>query len=157
MTRTSAEVHILPGRSAHFTHFALQECTFRPALVSERMGAQGRAMRMAGTLAHYPGPPSEYPDSPESQKYRVSQLDCVIQFAFCYVWQGTECSLPLMSPPPLHPCHQLQHDPVFGFFSLLPDDASALHIILAAEFVGTLLMKRCLSPFVNAKSRPFFC
>ncbi|DBA68524.1 TPA: hypothetical protein ACH3X2_013618 [Trebouxia sp. C0005] len=46
----------------------LKECTFQPAFVSERMAGQGRALKLAGTLAHFPAP-SDYPDSPESHKY----------------------------------------------------------------------------------------
>ena len=51
----------------------MQECTFQPAFVSERMAGQGRALKLAGTLAHFPAL-SDYPDSPESHKYLVSLL-----------------------------------------------------------------------------------
>jgi len=37
------------------------------------MGGQGRALKLAGTLAHFPAP-TDYPDSPESHKYLVSLL-----------------------------------------------------------------------------------
>ena len=53
--------------------YILQECTFQPAFVSERLAGQGRALKLAGTLAHYPAP-ANYPDSPQSNKYLVSHL-----------------------------------------------------------------------------------
>ncbi len=37
------------------------------------MAGQGRALKLAGTLAHVPAP-SDYPDSPESHKYLVGLL-----------------------------------------------------------------------------------
>lgn len=37
------------------------------------MVGQGRALKLAGSLAHYP-PPSDYPDSPDSNKYQVRFL-----------------------------------------------------------------------------------
>ena len=50
----------------------LQECTFHPAFVSERMARQGRALKLAGgALDLYPPPPNG-PDSPDSNKYLVS-------------------------------------------------------------------------------------
>ena len=52
----------------------MQECTFHPALVSEQMVGQGRALKLAGSLAHYPAP-SDYPDSPDSNKYQVKLLE----------------------------------------------------------------------------------
>ena len=55
----------------------LQECTFHPALVSDRLIGQGRALRQAETLAHYPAPPSDYPDSPDSHKYQVYYVLCL--------------------------------------------------------------------------------
>lgn len=67
------------------------------------MGAQGRAMRMAGTMAHYPGPSSDYPDSPESHKYLVSQLPLM-------------SLLPLAMPVTAVASSGL----LFGFCSLLP-------------------------------------
>ncbi len=51
----------------------VQECTFQPAFVSERMAGQGRALKLAGTLAHFPAP-TDYPDSPDSHKYLVGLL-----------------------------------------------------------------------------------
>ena len=37
------------------------------------MAGQGRALKLAGTLAHFPAP-ADYPDSPDSHKYLVGLL-----------------------------------------------------------------------------------
>ncbi|DBA69374.1 TPA: hypothetical protein ACH3X2_012949 [Trebouxia sp. C0005] len=44
----------------------LKECTFQPAFVSERMAGQGRALKLAGTLAHFL-PPLTTPTPQKSQ------------------------------------------------------------------------------------------
>lgn len=70
------------------TALCLQECTFHPALVSERLVDHGRALRMAGTLAHYPAPPSDFPDSPDSHKYQVQQQSPHMAGVCSHIQQG---------------------------------------------------------------------
>ena len=73
----------------------MQECTFQPASVSERMAGQGRALKLAGTLAHFPAP-ADYPDSPESHKYLVGLFLSLLLFLLLLL-----LLLPLPLPLPL--------------------------------------------------------
>ncbi len=52
-------------------HGCVQECTFRPALISEQLVDHGKALLQATNSSHFELP-YDYPESPETRKYNVS-------------------------------------------------------------------------------------